>query len=148
MAEKSEHNFGEQLPEDLAKPDSKKSPKEEKQKRQSDGMYLPVFVEFTFAGSMILLISVFLVMAALSIMTGASLLDFILRTGAAMGVLGILLMLISREISEGVLNSNLAGIEDKIQQSLSKVPEKYGQPEMPDVVEKANHVEAQSFPDV
>jgi len=147
MAEKSEKYNGEQLPEDLAIPDSMKTPKEEKQKKPSAGMYLPVLVEFTIAGSVILLISVFLAMAAISWVTGASLLDFVLRTGAAMGLLGGLLMLITQQISEGVLNANLAGIEDKIQQSMATVSEKYEQSEKHGVGEKLNNDESQAFPE-
>jgi hypothetical protein len=127
MAEKIEQPTEEKKPAKPAKADSKKPAKKAKQQKQDDGMYLPVLVEFTFTSSVIILILMFLVITVVSWRTGASLLDFVLRTGIAMGVLGGLLMVVSRQVSTGVLNANLAEIEEKLQESASEELQNPGQ---------------------
>jgi hypothetical protein len=150
MAEKAEQPTEEQTPEKPVKADAKKpvkKAKQPKQPKQDDGMYLPVLVEFTFTSSVIFLTLVFLAMAAVSWLTGASLLDFVLRTSAAMGVLGGLLMVVSRQVSAGVLSASLAEIEEKIQQSAPEGPETLDEPEKPENAENSENTKINAIPE-
>lgn len=89
----------------LVKPESKPA-KATKPKKEMDGIQLPILVEFIVAFSVILLILVFLAMTAISWLTNATLLDFALRTSVTLLVLGSLLMLISRQVSTGMLSAS------------------------------------------
>jgi hypothetical protein len=93
----------------------KPAAKEEKKVKikQPDGPPMPVLVEFVFTFSKVLLIMVFLVMSAVSWLNGATLLDFVLRTSVTMLVLGGLLMLLTQQISTGVLTTSLAELEEE-----------------------------------
>jgi hypothetical protein len=151
MAEKVEQPTEGQTSEKPVKADAKKSAKKAKQPKQpkrDDGMYLPVLVEFTFTSSVIFLILVFLAMAAVSWLTGTSLLDFVLRTSAAMGVLGSLLMVVSRQVSTGVLNASLAEREEKKQQSAPEEHKTPDEPEKPGNAENSESIEIPAIAEV
>jgi len=125
MADKEEKPVEEQTDEKSVKADEKskkkdaKPAKKVKQKKKDDGIYLPVLVEFTFTSAVIFLILVFLAMVLVSWFTGTPLLDFVLRTSAAMGVLGGLLIVVSRQVSTGVLNASLEELENEAEESVS-----------------------------
>ncbi len=86
-------------------------PKAPKKPKANQGLYLPVLAEFVISFAIIFLVVVFLVMSTISWWSGATLLDFVLRTGAALLVLGSLLVLISRQVTKGVLNASQAEME-------------------------------------
>lgn len=133
MAEKVEQPTEDQPPPKPAKKAKQpKQPKEPKQPKQDDGLYLPILVEFTYASSMIFLILVFLAMAAVSWLTGTSLLDFVLRTSAAMGVLGSLILVVARQVSAGVLSTSQEEIEAKRQELAFEQPDTQRIPEQPE----------------
>ena len=132
-----------------AEPEKKdaKPSKAAKKKKESDGFHLPVLVEFTFTVSVVLLVIVFLAMAAISWMTGTSLLDFVLRTSTSMLVLGGLLMVVTRQVSTGVMEAKLGELEDMLRQPSDREtkdsPEKDEVPENTDDVETEENPEAQ-----
>lgn len=94
----------------------KKAPKPRKEKKpkapKTDGVQLPVLVEFTYTISIILLILLGLAMIVISFLTGASLLNLVLRTSVAILVMGSLLMLIASQVSSGVLQASLVEQEE------------------------------------
>jgi hypothetical protein len=78
-----------------------------KNKKESSGVRLPLLVEFAFTVSAILLLLLGLTMVGISFITGASLLSLVIRTSVALLVMTGLLMLISSQISAGMLNASL-----------------------------------------
>ena len=80
-----------------------KQPRKAKKNTAADDLHLPVLVEFTYTVSTILFIFVGLAMIIISVLTGASLLDLVLRTSAALFAVGGVLLLISSQVSSGVL---------------------------------------------
>lgn len=118
MAEKAEQPTEGQSP---ARPEAKKpakKAKQPKQKTQDDDVYLPVLAEFTFTSSAIFLILAFLAMAAVSWLAGTRLLDFVLRTSAAMAVLGGLLISVTRQVTRDVLNASMSEIKEELQETV------------------------------
>ena len=102
------------VPEASVKPRKEKKEKKKKEKKpaQADGVQLPVLVELTYSVSMILLIFVALAMIVVSFLTRASLLNLLLRTSVAILVMGGLLILISSQVSSGVLQASLVEQEE------------------------------------
>ena len=86
--------------------------KKEKKPKQADGVQLPVLVEFTYTISVLLLIFVSLAVIVVSFFTGASLLNLVLRTSAALLAIGCLSMVIFYQVSSGVLQASLAEQEE------------------------------------
>jgi hypothetical protein len=109
-AEKENLSNQEKSPE--ARKSKSKPAKVRKEKKVDDGLRLPVLVEFTYSMSTILLIALGLSMAMISFMTGATLLNLVLRTSVAVVVMGGLLMVISSQISSGVLSASLIEQEE------------------------------------
>jgi hypothetical protein len=83
-----------------------------KDKKDIAGVQLPVLVEFTYTMSSILLIFLALTMIGISFVTGASLLHLVVRTSVAILVMGGLLMLVSSQISTGVMSGSLVEQEE------------------------------------
>jgi type VI protein secretion system component VasK len=79
-------------------------------------------VEFSYTISVIVVILVSLTVVITSVITGASLLDLIIRTSVTTLVIGGLLMLISWQISADALKVSLA--EQKEEQEKEKEKEK------------------------
>jgi len=94
------------------KPDGKKA-EAGKPKKEEENNTLPVLVEFTFTAAVILLSLVFFTVVGISLFTGATVLDFILRAGGSTLVLGILLISIVRQISMGALRAGM-GMEKEL----------------------------------
>lgn len=113
------------VPKAPAKPRKEKKPKPPK----SDGVQLPVLVEFTYAFSTILLIFVGLAMIITSLLNGATLLNLVLRTSVALLVLGSLLLFISSQVSSGVLQASF------VEQEQAKTSQ---QPQADEIREPAN----------
>ena len=113
MAEKKEIPPEVQVSIEPVKPVAKKPVKVAKQKKKADGISLPLLIEFIFTFSAIILIFVFLSMSFVSWLTGATLFDFVLRTSVSMLVQGSLLLLVSRQVSVGVLNVSEAEVEEE-----------------------------------
>jgi hypothetical protein len=90
----------------------KEKPKQEKKKPPVDDVHLPVLVELTYSISMLLLIFVGLSVVIVSVLTGASLLNLVLRTSAAMLAMGCLLVVIFYQVSSGSLQASLAEQEE------------------------------------
>ena len=95
-----------------ARKEKKEKKKKEKKPAPADGVQLPVLVELTYSVSVILLIFVSLAMIATSVLTGASLLNILLRTSVAILVMGSLLILISSQVSSGLLQASLVEQEE------------------------------------
>lgn len=106
-ADNVENSSKQQKPQQQQKVRSKPA-KIRKVKKEDDGVRLPFLVEFTYSISTILLLFLGLSMAVVSFITGANLLNLVLRTSVAVLVMGSLLMLISSQISSGVLTASLA----------------------------------------
>jgi hypothetical protein len=88
------------------KPKSKRtSPKVPKNRNQSNNVRLPFLLELTYALSTIILILLTPAIMVTSFLSGAGLFTIVLRTGVAVSVVGGLLMLISSQISSGLLFS-------------------------------------------
>ncbi len=86
------------------KPKTKKnSSKASKRRRQSNNICLPFLLEITYTLSTIILILLALTVMVTSFLAGAGLFTVVLRTGVAVSVVGGLLMLISSQISSGLL---------------------------------------------
>lgn len=88
-------------------------PEEKAKKKEKDVAHAPLLVEFTITTSVIILVVVFFTIVAISVLTGATLLDFVVRTSISILVIGILLLLIVRQISSGMSNSEAAVKESK-----------------------------------
>lgn len=83
-----------------------------KKKAEAELLPLPILVEFGFSASVILLLLVDLIVAASLILSGASLLDLVIRTSVTTLVLGSLLMLLSWQLSTGMLNTSLIKLDE------------------------------------
>ena len=70
--------------------------------KKDAGTHPPLLVEFTVTLSVVILVIVFLTVSAISLLTGASLSAFVLRTSISTLVLGSLLIMITRQISSGM----------------------------------------------
>ncbi len=103
MTKENEVNSVNETPAEKSEAIKKESKK--KEAPQTDGVILPVLVEFTFTVSVIILAILFTTVVGVSLLTGAKLLDIVIRTSATMLVVGGLLILISRQISVDVLNA-------------------------------------------
>jgi hypothetical protein len=88
------------------KPDGKPA-EAGKPKKEVDNSTLPFLIEFIFTTAVIFLSLVFFTVVGISLFTGATLLDFILRAGVSTLVIGTLLVLIVRQISTGALSAGL-----------------------------------------
>jgi hypothetical protein len=88
-------------PAEAAKPG--KPVKQKKEKKQSGGARLPFLLEFTYTIATLILIFLAFAIIINSFLAGASLFTVILRTTAAVVVIGSLLMLILSQISSGLL---------------------------------------------
>jgi hypothetical protein len=113
-------------PEDLKNPENPPAPKapakppkarKEKKKKENkkppvDDMQLPVLVELTYTVSILLFIFVGLTVVIVSVLTGSSLLNLILRTSASMLAMGCLLVIIFNQVSSGVLQASLVEQEE------------------------------------
>jgi hypothetical protein len=91
-----------------------KDKKKTKTKVETEGVFLPVLIEFTFTFSAIVLILLFLTVVSICLLTGATLLDIVIRTSVTMLVIGGLLILISRQISSDVLTASLVLEEEQV----------------------------------
>jgi hypothetical protein len=109
----------------MAEKESEKQPKPDvkppKPKKEADNSTLPLLVELTFTSAVILLSLVFFLIVGILLFSGATVFDFILRAGTSTLVIGILLLVIVRQVSMGALSSGL-GTKDKLPQ-LDKLDE-------------------------
>jgi len=107
--------------------------KKEKKKKEappSDGITLPVLVEVTYTSSAVILAVLFTTVVGVSMLTGAKLLDIVIRTSTAVLVIGGLLILISRQISADVFNAAMMQKkEEEEKQQHEKTPQEQDQPE-------------------
>lgn len=101
-----------QAPAEVKKPVEKSA-----KKKDADSAPLPVLVEFTVTVSVIFLVLVFFTIVGVSLFTGATLLDFVIRTSISLLVLGILLTLIARQVSFGMLKVS-TNTEEKTDEKL------------------------------
>jgi uncharacterized membrane protein len=106
-----------------AKADKAKADKAKKQK-ENDGIQLPVLVEFMVTFSAIFLVLVFFAIVGISLITGTTLLDFVARTSVSILVIGSLLVIITRQISFGMLKSSMTIDEEKSEQKQSDEQQK------------------------
>ncbi len=103
---------------DRQAPAEEKKPVEKNaKKKDADGATLPVLVEFTVTVCVIFLVLVFFTIVGVSLFTGATLLDFVIRTSVSLLVIGSLLTLIARQISSGMLKVG-ANTEEKTGEKL------------------------------
>lgn len=93
--------------------ESDKTPaKMRKERKNFDGVRLPVLVEITYTASVLLLIVLAITIIVSSFLSGASLFAILLRTSVAIFVMGVLLTLISSQISSGLLFSIMVEQEE------------------------------------
>jgi len=85
--------------------DAGNNKKKKEKKKETNDLFLPALVEFMFTFSAIILVLLFLTIVGTLLITRATLLDIIIRTGGAMLVIGGLLMLISRQVFLDVMNT-------------------------------------------
>ncbi len=117
-----------------------RSARPEKKNKSPNGVHLPVLVEFIFTFSVILLSVLFLAMSIVAWVTHTSLIDFVLRTGVSVLVQGSLLILISRQVSTGVLKAS----KDEMEEEAKKIEiEKARKIEASEAIEKQSNAEAQ-----
>ena len=92
-----------------AKPVKEKKPKA---KPANDEVELPMLIEigYTFAG--ILLVAVAVIVAAVSMVSGASLVQIFLRTLVTVVVMGVVLWLFTWQFSTGVLEGAMRSMEE------------------------------------
>lgn len=91
---------------DESKKSKKKPIKPKKEKKETNGVQLPVLVEFTYTISILLLIVLALTIIVISFLHGASLFTLVLRTGVTIFVMGGLLTFISSQVASGLLFSS------------------------------------------
>ena len=123
-----------------AQPRKEKKEKKQKEKKTPplDSVQLPVLVELTYSAAIVLLIFVGLAVIVVSVMTGASLLNLVLRTSAAILGMGGLLMVIFYQVSSGVLQASLVE-QEEAQTSKMEEPQN---PESPAMIEMQDTPEA------
>lgn len=90
-------------PAEAAKPAKAAKPKREKKEKPSGGAQLPFLLEFTYTVSTLILIFLALAVIVTSVFAGVSLYGIVLRTSVAVIIVGVLLYLISSQISSGFL---------------------------------------------
>jgi hypothetical protein len=89
-------------------------------KKKKDDARFPVLIEFTITLCAIILVIVFLTIVVMSFLTGATLLDFVIRTSISILILGSLLTLIARQISSGMLIGTAP--EERMQSEELEIP--------------------------
>ncbi len=104
-------------------PKKKKEKKPRAPKKKADTFYLPVLAEFTFTSAVILFVFVFLVVVSLLVVTGASLLDLVTRASVSMLVMGFLLVMLTRQVSAGVLHASQLELEEAKKQEEARKQE-------------------------
>ena len=107
MESDNKENMAEKEPEKQPKPDAKPP------KKEVDKSTLPLLVELTFTSAVILLSLVFFAVVGVLLVSGATVTDFILRAGVSTLVIGVLLLILVRQVSMGALRSGL-GTTDKL----------------------------------
>jgi hypothetical protein len=95
-------------------------------KAADEGPRPPLLIEFAVTASVILLVVVFLTIAGISLINGASLIDFVIRTSISTLALGCLLLIITRQISIGIYSPEAAPEEEE-----KKVPDESEPPQTP-----------------
>ena len=81
------------------------APAEDKKRADTskkDEVHPPLLIEFMVTLSAIVLVVVFLVIVGISLVTRATLLDFVIRTSISILIIGGLLVIITRQISSGM----------------------------------------------
>lgn len=83
---------------------AKKAKKVEKPKAKKEKSiaHAPLLVEFTVTLSVIILVMVFFTIVGVSLVTGTSLLDFVVRTSISLLILGSLLFLIAHQVASAM----------------------------------------------
>lgn len=90
----------------------KKPAKPKKGKKEVNAVQLPVLVEFTYTISVLFLMALALTIIVISLLKGASLLTLVLRASVTIFVMGGLLMLISSQVSSGLLFSSQVELDE------------------------------------
>lgn len=81
------------------------APAEDKKRADTskkDEVHPPLLIEFMVTLSAIILVVVFFVIVGISLVTRATLLDFVIRTSISILIIGGLLVIITRQISSGM----------------------------------------------
>jgi hypothetical protein len=101
-----------------AKEKAKKA--KEKAKKDNDNVPLPFLVEFAITFSTAFLIVADLAIAGLSFLSGASLMDILIRTAVTTIVLGMLLWFFTMQVSNGALQAAYAEQKEHEKSSAAK----------------------------
>lgn len=80
----------------------------------SVGAKLPVLLEVVFDLSKLIMVVVCLAVAGISYISGATWLDIALRTGVAMAIVGILLIVIARAVVSASINATNTMLEQAV----------------------------------
>jgi low affinity Fe/Cu permease len=113
-------------------------------KQNSDGPQLPALVEFTYTISAIMVIFASLIVAVISLINGASLIDLVIRTAVTILVTGAIFMLISWQISSDALKASLAELADEKEKAEKEAKEKDEQ----EALERREREKAEKMQDV
>ena len=105
-----------------AKPDKGKKPKGKPAKEEA--VELPMLVEIGYTFSGILLVFVAIAVAAVSWVSGASLIEIFLRTMISVVVMGCVLWLFTWQFTTGVLQGAMLSLEEEEKQKAQKVADR------------------------
>lgn len=102
-----------------ARPEKAEKVKEKKEKnskapRVSNDIALPMLVEFTYTTAVIIMMALFVTVIAVSLFTGATLLDTFIRTAVTMVLVGGLLLILARMVSKHALETSIFEIKKMV----------------------------------
>jgi hypothetical protein len=109
-----------------AKAKAKKEKKGKAEKPKAEAVELPILVEIGFTFSGILLLATVLIVAGISFVSGASLLDIFLRTLVSIAGMGGLLFLFNWQFSTGTIQGAMIAYDEEVQEMLRKEREALG----------------------
>lgn len=98
-----------------------KAPKAPKPAKKDD-VHLPVLVEFTVLVAIFIIVLVFFTVAGVSILTGATLLDFVVRTSITLLVIGVPVVFLAQQVTSGLTVSDVLS-EEKPDQAAEPAPD-------------------------
>jgi hypothetical protein len=124
-------------PKTPGKPPKEKKERKKKEKKvpPADDLRLPILVELAYTISVTLFILVGLAVILVSILTGANLLQLVLRTSAALLAMGCLLVIIFHQISSGMLQASLVEQEEAQKAQSEEQSKESENPETPANIE-------------
>lgn len=111
-----------------AKPEKEKKVKVKKEKKEkkarapkvSNDISLPILVEFTYTTAVIIMMVLFLAVIGVSVFTGATLVDTLIRTTVTMVLVGSLLLILTRMVSRNALDESIVEFKKLVEEEEEK----------------------------